>query len=364
MKLLLLPFSIIYGFIVWIRNFMFDHGILKSKEFDIPIIVVGNLATGGTGKTPHVELLIRLLKDNFRVAVISRGYKRKTKGIIEATEDSTSLEIGDEPKQIKQKFPEVSVIVSANRCQAIQKILDSKIGNNPDVIILDDAYQHRYVKPGLAILTTDYNNLLCFDSILPLGKLREHKNEMYRANFVIVTKVPENLKPIDQRIIIKNLKLFPFQTLLFSKLNYDNPVPLFAFEYENLFNNSSTSLSILLVTGIANPKPLREYFEKYSSDIKEIRFADHHRYSKNDLNKIKSAFDKIQSENKIIITTEKDSVRLVDVPDFEKYELPVFYIPVEAELLGESTAIFEEKIKSYIHKNRRKVTNNNNSIQF
>lgn len=357
MRYFLFPFAFIYGAVMWIRNYLFDIGVLKSCELDIPIIVVGNIRVGGTGKTPHVEYIINMLRETHKIAVISRGYKRKTRDIIEVTENSTSLQIGDEPKQIKQKFPDVSVIVSINRIEAIQRIMEGKIGNSPDVIILDDAFQYRSIKPGISILLTDYNNLIYNDYILPVGRLREAILEKQRANIVIVSKSPENLKPIEQRIIAKELNLYPYQKLMFSYLSYGNLKPLFEDINPDLLKKyRDYPLSILLVTGIANNKPLRKHIENFSNDIYEMSFFDHHRYSKKDLEKIKSAFNKIESDNKIIITTEKDSVRFLDLPDFKNINLPFFYIPVEICFLEKYVDDLHKNILSYISVNKKRYS--------
>ena len=211
--ILFYPLSLIYGIVVWIRNVMFDINILKSKEFTIPVISVGNITVGGTGKTPHVEYLIRLLKDEFKIATLSRGYKRKSFGFVLANESSTVIEIGDEPRQIKQKFPEIAVAVDSNRVKGINKLLQSE--KNLNAIILDDAFQHRYVSPGLSILLVDYNNPLKDDYLLPFGRLREQAGERQRADIIIVTKCPSKIKPIDQRLLEKDLKMFAYQKLFF-----------------------------------------------------------------------------------------------------------------------------------------------------
>ncbi len=354
MKTLLFPFAFLYGFIVWIRNRMFDHGLLRSHEYKIPIIGVGNITVGGTGKTPHVEYLVKLLYKTHRVTVISRGYKRQTKGLVEATELSTGKQIGDEPKQMKQKFPESSVIVSASRTLAIQKIMAGQVGNNPEVIILDDAFQHRYVKPGLSILLMDFNRPIYEDSMLPLGRLRESASEKSRADIVIVTKSPVDLKPIDRRIISKNLNLFPYQTLLFSYLQYGELCPMFdSLGTLTLDECKTNEFSVLLLTGIGSPAPLKSYIADFFTEVLGLHYADHYRYGEKDIAKIKSMYEKIPSSNKIIVTTEKDAVRLRDVKNLEEKALPLFYIPIEIAFLDNSADEFDKKIKAFVHTNRR-----------
>jgi tetraacyldisaccharide 4'-kinase len=354
MKALLFPFAILYGMIVWVRNRMFDHSILSSQEFRIPTIGVGNITVGGTGKTPHVEYLIRLLYKTHRIAVVSRGYKRETSGLVEASEVSTGKQIGDEPKQMKQKFPEASVVVSASRTKAIQKLIAGQIGNNPEVIILDDAFQHRYVKPGLSVLLMDFNRPIYDDKILPLGRLRESSSEKSRADIVIVTKSPVDLKPIDRRIISKNLNLYPYQTLLFSYLHYGELTPLFdSLGSLTLDECKINGFSVLLLTGIGNPAPLKTYISDFFAEVVELRYPDHYRYGEKDILKIKSMYEKMNSANKIIITTEKDAVRLRDVKNVEEKMLPLFYIPIEIAFLDNSAEEFDRKIKAYVHTNRR-----------
>jgi len=337
---------------------MFDHGIIKSTDYNIPIIGVGNITVGGTGKTPHVEYLIKLLHKTHKISVLSRGYKRQTRGIVEATIDSTSMEVGDEPKQIKQKFPDVSVIVSASRRKAINKIALGQIGNNPDVIILDDSYQHRYVKTGITILLIDYNRPIYEDYILPYGRLRESATEINRANIVVVTKSPLDLKPIERRIIYKNLNLYPYQTLLFSSLKYGELTPLWGHPDGIPVDFSTEDYTVLLLTGIANPAHLRKHVENNYSNIIDLRYPDHYRYGNKDISKIESVFEKIEATNKIIITTEKDAVRLKDLQCMKDSTLPVFYIPIEIVFLDSMSEEIDRKIISYVRTNRAQNTLN------
>ncbi|MGI6479245.1 MAG: tetraacyldisaccharide 4'-kinase [Salinivirgaceae bacterium] len=358
MRILLFPFSIIYGLIVRVRNFMFDHGIIKSADYNIPTIGVGNITVGGTGKTPHVEYLINLLHKTHNISVLSRGYKRETRGIVEATIDSTSMEIGDEPKQIKQKFPDVSVIVSASRRKAINKIVSGQIGNNPDVIILDDSYQHRYVKTGVTILLIDYNRPIYEDHILPYGRLRESAADINRANIVVVTKSPMDLKPIERRIIYKNLNLYPYQTLLFSSLKYGKLTPLWGNSDSIPDDFNIEDYTVLLLTGIANPALLRKHLENSCNEIIDLRYSDHYKYGDKDIARIETVFEKIEATNKIIITTEKDAVRLKDLQSMKDSTLPVFYIPIEIVFLDNMSEEIDRKIISYVKTNRAQNTLN------
>ena len=355
-KVLLYPFSLIYGLIVSIRNLLFNLNILSSKEFNIPVISVGNITVGGTGKTPHIEYLISLLQNDFKVATLSRGYKRKSHGFVLATEKDTANTIGDEPIQIKRKFPHISVAVDRKRVNGVNNLLLSPQGNELDVILLDDAFQHRYIKPGLSILLMDYNRPITEDHILPYGRLRESPHEMSRAHIIIVTKSPAKINPIQRRILVKNLHLRPYQSLYFTTLKYGNIKAVFPSNAVDMVNQEwgKENFSILLVTGIANPAPLREYLNNFSNNIQEIIFPDHHAFSKEDLKKIHTKFEKITSPYKIIITTEKDSVRFSDMQITDPIiRSRMFYIPLLIKFLQDDKARFNDQIMSYVNKNKR-----------
>ncbi len=342
-RYLLFPFSLIYGGAVMLRNFLFDKKIYKSASFNFPIICVGNLATGGTGKTPTTEYLIELLKDKYEIATLSRGYKRKTKGYAIANERTTALEIGDEPMQFHEKFPDITVAVGEERIEAIPQILHDR--PNTQVIILDDGFQHRYVKAGLNILLTDFKNLYSRDLMLPAGDLRDVKASRKRAEIVIVTKCKPDLSVEEKSSIKAELKLLPNQAIFFTEILYSLPFHLFTKAPLN-FNNE---VSVLLITGIANPKPLKNFIEKHVSSYDMLRYADHHIFTIDDLNDIKKQFTRIKSSNKIIITTEKDGVRL---KKFEKelIDLPIYVLPIKQHFLFEEAALFNELIESFITK--------------
>ncbi len=350
---LLFPFALLYGLVVSIRNRLFDYDILEAREFDIPVISVGNITVGGTGKTPHVEYLVALLKDHFNVVTLSRGYKRKTKGFLIADKDSTVQEIGDEPKQIKMKFPDVNVTVDKKRVNGIEHIISDSFPEKADVVVLDDAYQHRWVKPGINILLIDYNRPLSEDFLLPVGTLRERPFRKNRANIIIMAKSPEKIKPIEQRIILKRLKLFPYQSLYFSTFNYLEPKPIF----ENSVNNQrkiTKKTSVLLITGIAYPKPLKEYIQTMCSRIEHIAFSDHHEYKQTDIESIKEALADINGNDKLILTTEKDAVRLVENQYLsDELKLNLFYIPIAIQFLKEEDKVFNKQIIDYVRKNKR-----------
>lgn len=355
----LYPISWLYGAVIATRNKLFDWGVLHSKSFEIPVICIGNLSVGGTGKTPHTEYLIKLLCDKYHVAVLSRGYKRRTKGYVLATPKSTAQAIGDEPYQMYSKFPTVTFAVDENRCRGIERLLTLK-DKPTNAILLDDAFQHRYVKPGLSILLTDYHRLFCDDKLLPAGHLRESISAKDRAHIVIVTKCPRDLKPIDYNIIAKRLSLYPYQQLFFSTLCYGNLQSVFPEtssgkkikikDTESFLKNTR----VLLITGIASPTPLLEKLKEYTTQVDLISFDDHHNFSHKDMLLIKERFNKLKGEQKLIITTEKDATRLIDHPNLSEELKPfIFTLPIEIEILQEQQMKFNQHIINYVRENTR-----------
>lgn len=331
LRKILFPFAILYGLITSIRNFLFDKEILKSYSFDLPIIAVGNLSVGGTGKTPQIEYLIRLLSTKYKVATLSRGYKRKSEGFVLADANANAEILGDEPFQFFQKFPEILVAVDANRKNGIEQLLSQK--EKPEVILLDDAYQHRKVKAGFYILLTAYGDIYADDFMLPTGNLRESRNGSKRADVVVVTKCPPNLSEAEQLSIKNKLKLAENQELFFSCIAYDD----FVYSAENKISVSEIKAEPkLLLAGIAKPEPFYAYL-KNEKDIC-LTYPDHHHFSENDIQDIV-----IQAQDNVIITTEKDYVRL-------KGKLPeeqLFYLPIQSKLLSAANQ-FDEKIKNYV----------------
>lgn len=354
LKILLYPFSRLYGIAVYFRNRMYDMNMLKSKEFDVPVISIGNITAGGTGKTPHVEYLVDLLKEKFEVVTLSRGYKRKTKGFRIAEIDSGVSEVGDEPLQIKRKFPEVTVAVSENRVKGVEKLLDLPDKNSPDVILLDDAFQHRRITAGINILLIDYNRPLKQDSLLPAGRLRESPSEMSRANVIIFTKcVPEKVTPIQKRIMQKEVRLKPYQKLFFTTFTYENLKPVFAEGKPEIEVSKLNNHSILIVTGIAFPKLIPEYLKKYASKTEMINFPDHHNFRNKDIGLIVSEFNKIDTQNKIIVTTEKDAIRFAEIPDLEtEFKSALYYLPLKVSFLDKEEKMFNKNILNYVGKNK------------
>ena len=348
----LLPLSWIYGFFVRLRNTLFDVGALKSRSFTVPTIAVGNITVGGTGKTPHVEYLIRLLQDKFRVAVLSRGYKRKSSGFILADDTSTVASIGDEPYQMKQKYPAVTVAVDKNRCHGIERLTDNSIVKDIDVVLLDDAFQHRYIKPGINILLVDYHRLVIYDKLLPAGRLREPPSGKNRADIVIVTKCPKDLKPMEFRVITKAMNLYPYQRLFFTRLDYDTLKPLYCGNDRKLTSLRKNE-HILLLTGIASPKQMMIDLQPYTDHIHPLTFGDHHAFTSADVEKINSTFASLPAP-KIIITTEKDATRIVGLNGLsEEVRHSIFALPVKIRFMLEQEETFNENIIGYVHKNSR-----------
>lgn len=352
-KVLLYPLSWLYGFAVSIRNRAYDLKILKTTEFAVPVISIGNITVGGTGKTPHVEYLVNLLKENYEVATLSRGYKRKTRGFHYVETNAKAINVGDEPLQIKNKFPEVTVSVCEKRVEGVQKLMNAGNEKTPDVVLLDDAFQHRRITPGVNILLIDYNRQIKEDSLLPLGRLRESVHQMRRANIIIFTKCPDEVTPIMRRILGNDVGLLPYQRLYFTKLKYDKLVPVFSANQLNDDYYKEKKYSILLVSGIASPKLIHKYLKAYSRNIELLTFPDHHNYSKQDILSISKKFNAMESENKIIVTTEKDSMRFKDFDDLpEEVKDAMYFLPVKVSFLDEEKESFNKKILNYVGKNK------------
>jgi tetraacyldisaccharide 4'-kinase len=368
----LLPFSWVYGLGVGFRNLLFEMGVLKSHSFSVPVISVGNITVGGTGKTPHVEYLIRLLKDHMNVAVLSRGYKRKSHGFVLANKDTKMWEIGDEPYQMLKKFPDITMAVDGNRIRGIQKLIDGEAGKEIDVILLDDAFQHRYVKPGINILLVDYHRLIIYDELLPAGRLREPVKSKDRADIVIITKCPKDMKPMEFRVLTKALKLYPYQHLFFSTHEYDSPKPVFP---ELASNEPLQSLgildsmgvlealdpmspivgkNILLLTGIASPEQMEHDLTAISpKSITMLTFGDHHAFKQKDIRCINEAFSALPSP-KLIITTEKDATRLETVEGLsDEVKSHLFILPIHMTIIQGQQEEFNQQITKYVQKNSR-----------
>ena len=347
----LIPFSWLYAIGVRFRNWLFDIGILKSKAFDIPVISVGNITVGGSGKTPHVEYLIRLLKDKLKVATLSRGYKRKTRGYILAGNDSTVREIGDEPYQMKKKFSDIYVAVDEKRTRGIENLITNDTTNDVDVVLLDDAFQHRYVKPGINILLVDYHRLIIYDKLLPAGRLREPLKGKDRADIVIVTKCPTDLKPMEFRVLTKSLHLYPYQDLFFSTIDYDAPYGVF--DEKKLSKEDIASKNVLLLTGIASPKQLVLDLEPHCKSFTPISLKDHRLFTAKDIERVNETYKSLP-EPRIILTTEKDATRLQETKGLdEDIKKNIYALPIHIRFMLNEEERFNKKIIGYVRKNSR-----------
>ena len=320
----LMPLSWLYGLGVSIRNLMFDCGVLKSKTYDIPVICVGNITVGGTGKTPHTEYLIRLLSKEHQVAVLSRGYKRKSEGYVLAGKDTPMEMIGDEPYQMKQKFPKIHMAVDKDRCHGIEQLMKAEVKPQTEVVILDDAYQHRYVKAGLNILLMDYHRLIHLDKLLPAGRLRESSSGSKRADIVIITKCPRDIKLMDRKGIERSLGLENWQKIFFTTYKYPDQI-------EDIGENP------LLVTGIASPEQMVEDLQKIVPKFEVMSFPDHHNFTEQDIDAIRT-----RAAGRTILTTEKDATRLHGLDNMK-------VIPIEVEFI-EGKEEFDQTIKNYVNK--------------
>lgn len=332
------PLSMVYNAITTLRNFLYDHGFLKSQAYQIPIIAVGNLNTGGSGKSPHIEYLIRLLSDNYTVATLSRGYKRQSNGFVLANKSATAATLGDEPFQFFCKFKNIQVAVDADRINGINQLLLQP--KKPEIILLDDAFQHRKIKAGLYILLTAFDDLYVDDFVLPCGNLRESRKNARRATVIIVTKCPENLSEIAQNSIQKKLQLLENQFVFFSYIQYDDTV--FS-KKTHLRVSDIQQESKLLIAGIANPKPFFEFLKNQNDKV--LRFADHHHFLEKDIQKINQT-----AANRMIVTTEKDYVRLEN----SGVNRPLFYLPIKSNFVT-NAHLFDKIVLDFVHSFSKKV---------
>lgn len=341
-RFLLYPLALLYGAIVWLRNRVYDAGFASSIEFDIPVISVGNLSVGGTGKTPHIEYLVRLLRYQYRVATMSRGYKRYTQGFRLADANTDARMIGDEPMQYHIKFPELVVCVAEERLTGIPQLLL----NRPDVevILLDDAYQHRSVKPGLNILITDIANPFYKDFILPFGRLRENRGAYKRADVIIVSKCPADMSNVAANDIIQHIHPLPHQQVFFTTIQYDTPYSFITGEQVNI-----SGANAILVCCIARPEPLVDYLNKHTNDVHVLSYADHHYFNDRDMEEIKEAFSSWGVPNKVIITTEKDAARLRLLADTIKdWNIDIVVLPIAVKALFNKEAELNKIVFDFV----------------
>ena len=349
-KVLLTPLSWGYGAGVWLRNTAFNIGLLKEEAFEVPVVSIGNVTVGGTGKTPHVEYIISRLGRRYNIAVLSRGYKRRTKGFVMASDNLTPVDLGDEPYQIYHKFRGlIDVAVCENRCKGIEALL--KVNPDIDLILLDDALQHRYVKPKVNVVMIDYNRPPFDDKLLPLGQLREPADRILKCDMVVVTKCPDDIKPVDLRMFKEHLELFKYQQLYFSKIRYGAPEPVFP-----IGNPELTSLNwldkddlLLGVAGIANPRPFTKYLRQFGTRLKVIHYDDHHTYSRADFSYIFKMLKELEGRRKYIITTEKDAVRILNSPYFPPTRRDqIYFIPIQADFLNYEDRDFIYELQALI----------------
>ncbi len=348
----LLPLSWLYGMVTGVRNWLFDHNVLPQEECDVPVITVGNLTVGGTGKTPHVEYILGMLAMEYNMAVLSRGYKRKTKGFIIANSNSTPDSIGDEPLQMYQKFGmRAKIAVCESRRKGIMELL--RLFPDLQLIVLDDGFQHRYVKPKVSVLLMDYNRPVYDDHLLPLGRLRENARQTNRADMVVVTKCPDDLSPLQYRLVSKKLDLMPYQKLYFSNYSYGALLPVFPDDkpYHVQLSSLTERDSVMLLTGVANPRGFVRHFRNYPFKVKVCHYPDHHSFTRDDIRKIEAEFKALTGERKIILTTEKDAVRLAFNPYFPSALKPLtYFLPIAVRMIpGLDNLNFIEDLKKAIN---------------
>lgn len=351
---LLWPFSILFRFVTAIRNLLYDKGVISSEEFGIPVICIGNITVGGTGKTPHSEYIISLLRKDFRVALLSRGYMRKSTGFRYVNPSSSTAGSGDEPLQISRKFPDIVVAVDSNRINGIKTILGDHPGT--DVIILDDGFQHRKVRPGLSILLTDYSRLMTRDKLLPYGRLRESPSQRRRADVIVVTKIPENISDAEKKVITTELLTGEKQKVFFSAIDYSGLQPVFEnADPVNLTTEGQdrTERAAIVVTGIASPDPLINHLGKYFAEIRHLCFPDHHNFTTGDIESIRMAFEETAMADKLIITTEKDAVRFREFPNIAvSLKKNMYCIPAGVRFLNDDKREFDKLILDYARTNK------------
>lgn len=342
---LFFPLTMWYAVGVWFRNMLFTVGLKSQSSLPVTTIGVGNLCAGGAGKTPHVEYLLRMLSTDNRTALLSRGYRRKTHGFVADDGSHRASQLGDEPAMVADKMPQVQVAVCEKRVEGVERLLHGD--NPPQVVVLDDVFQHRYIRPTINILLTEYGKPYCRDRIMPYGDLREPRSARYRASIVVVTKSPEKLNPIEKHNLINELDLKPYQKVFFSYMHYDDPVPLMGGESVSLADFDG----VLAVMGIAHPEQMLEYVGRHVA-VTPMCFRDHHRYSHADLRRIRRAFEQMKGDRKMILTTEKDGARLRELADTEAMAGLSFYcLPIEVRMHQTDNDSFDQTICNLVHEN-------------
>jgi tetraacyldisaccharide 4'-kinase len=353
-KVVLIPFAWLYGLVIWIRNSLYDHGFFKSVAFNIPLISVGNISVGGTGKTPHVEYLAGLLKEKFNVATLSRGYKRKTRDFRIVSADSTVSETGDEPLQIKRRYPAITVAVDLKRVHGVKELM--KRTPPVEVILLDDAFQHRSLKPGLSILLMDFARPIHRDRLLPAGLLREPASNRSRANIILVTRTPESIQAIERREYVNRMGLALGQHLYFTSMQYGELRPVYSGSPgRNAAWFKEKAGGILLVSGIANPRSLRKYALSIHGNLTELAFPDHHQYSGKDMERISRTYLKLKEQHReiLVLTTDKDAVRLQEKEPAPELRDALYAVPIQVHFLNDDKDEFDRQIVNYVKSNKR-----------
>jgi len=341
-RILLYPLALIYGAVVWLRNKLYDSKFFSSIEFSVPVICVGNLSVGGTGKTPHVEYLIRLLQYRYRAATMSRGYKRRTQGFLMADENTNAVKIGDEPMQYHMKFPELAVSVAEERMTGIPQLLLRR--PDTEVIILDDAYQHRSVKAGLNMLITDHSKPFYKDHILPFGTLRESRNAYKRADVIIVSKCPQGFDKAAADAMLGHIKPLPHQHVFFTGIQYGTPYDFFTKEPVALRDTNA-----VIVCGIAKPQPLIDHLGATCSKVHVLSYADHHYFLSRDLEEMKEAYSNWNEPNKVIVTTEKDAARLLVHSDkLKEWGITIAVLPIAVSVLFGKSHELDAIVNTYV----------------
>ncbi|MEI8280399.1 MAG: tetraacyldisaccharide 4'-kinase [Bacteroidota bacterium] len=352
-RILLYPFALIYGAIVWLRNRLYDAGFFSSIEFSVPVITVGNLSVGGTGKTPHVEYLIQLLQYQYKVATMSRGYKRRTQGFLIADANTNAIKIGDEPMQYHLKFPEVVVSVAEERMTGIPQLLQRR--PDVEVVLLDDAYQHRSVKAGLNMLITDSAKPFYNDYVMPYGSLRESRTAYKRADVIIVSKCAKDMDVATAKEMERRIAPTATQQVFFTAIQYEQPYDFYTHEPVVLKDNHA-----VLVCCIAKPEPLVQHLQQVTKDVHVLTYPDHHYFLSKDLEEVKAAYENWSVDNKVVITTEKDAARLhLHIDKLREWGIPIVVLPISVAVLFGKEAALQSIVRGYVEK----VTTENNMVE-
>lgn len=353
MRFLLYPIAWLYGLVIAVRNHLFDTNVLKRRSFNIPVISVGNITMCGTGKTPHTEYILRLLKNSCKVAVLSRGYKRQTKGYLLATDKSEMQEIGDEPYQMHQKFPDVKVAVCEKRCDGVERLIEDE---HVEAVVLDDAYQHRYIEPGLNILLVDFHRPIYRDHLLPVGMLREPASSKKRADIIVITKCPHDISPLDIRVCTNDIRTLAFQKLFFSTMDYSPLEPLFHKELPKVSLFNLKNMNVLLVTAIGSPEHIVNDLEPYGAKFKELHYRDHFQFTEKEVYEINETFSFMPSP-KIMLTTEKDATRLQNINGFSlELKKSAYTLPIKVRILLDQEEEFNRLVLDYVFKDSTNIS--------